>query len=193
MNFLAHAHLSGKNEKILLGNLIADSVKGDASKNYNGNILKGIILHRKIDTYTDNHPVHKHSRDLIRYPYGKYSGIVIDIFYDHFLAKHWKHYSNEPLKHFTKNVYKILTKNFFLLPPRSKRILPFMMGQDWLANYAHFKGLDNIFYGMDKRTGFRSGMKEATSVLKEHYTLLENDFKAFYSDLETFTEKEIGF
>jgi acyl carrier protein phosphodiesterase len=188
MNFLAHAHLSGNDEEIIFGNLIADSVKGDASLKFSGTILKGITLHRMIDTFTDSHPVHKHSRDMIREDFGKFSGIVIDIFYDHFLAANWHDFSEVPLKNFTARVYKILTKRFFILPARSKRILPFMMGQDWLTNYANYEGLDNIFYGMDRRTGLRSGMKDATDTLRKNYENLQKDFFEFYSDLEKYVK-----
>ncbi len=189
MNFLAHAHLSGDDEDVIFGNMIADAVKGDASKKYSGNILKGITLHRMIDTFTDAHPVHKKSRNLIRNEFGKYSGIVVDIFYDHFLASGWNDYSEKPLKSFSANVYKILTKRFLILPLRSKRILPFMIGQDWLTNYSNFEGLENVFYGMDRRTKFNSGMKDAVSVLKEHYDDLQQDFKIFYSELYLFVKE----
>jgi len=189
MNFLAHAHLSGDDEDVIFGNMIADAVKGDASKRYSGNILKGITLHRMIDTFTDTHPVHKKSRNLIRNEFGKYSGIVVDIFYDHFLASGWNDYSEKPLKSFSANVYKILTKRFLILPLRSKRILPFMIGQDWLTNYSNFEGLENVFYGMDRRTKFNSGMKDAVSVLKEHYDDLQQDFKIFYSELYLFVKE----
>ena len=188
MNFLAHAHLSGDEEDIVFGNMIADAVKGDASKKYSGNILKGITLHRMIDSFTDAHSVHKRSRNLIRNEFGKYSGIVIDIFYDHFLASGWNDYSERPLKSFSANVYKILTKRFLMLPSRTKRILPFMIGQDWLTNYSNFEGLENVFYGMDRRTKFNSGMKDAVSVLKQYYDDLKLDFKIFYSELYVFAK-----
>jgi acyl carrier protein phosphodiesterase len=183
MNFLAHAHLSGENSDLLFGNFIADAVKGDASLRYKNDILAGITLHRKIDSYTDSHRVHKNSRDLIRNRFGKYSGIVVDIFYDHFLAKQWENYSQVPLGEYTSWVYKEVSKRFFLLPYRTKRILPFMISQNWLLNYAHFDGLENVFYGMDRRTRFVSGMQHAVDVLKEQYPHLETDFNTFYPEL----------
>ncbi len=191
MNFLAHAHLSNDNDEILFGNMIADAVKGDASQNFSGDILKGITLHREIDTFTDSHPVHKESRDLIRTYFGKFSGIVVDIFYDHFLAVNWNSFSETPLKSFTSHVYKTLSKRFFMLPARTKRLLPFMISQDWLANYANFDGLQNIFYGMDRRTKFISGMKNSPDVLKKHYKILNAHFNEFYPELIEFTTLKI--
>ncbi len=189
MNFLAHAHLSGKNSDLLFGNFIADAVKGDASQKYKDDILKGITLHRKIDTFTDSHPVHKKSRDLIRSDFGKYSGIVVDIFYDHFLANQWESYCAITLLEYTKWVYRQVSKRFFMLPGRTKRILPFMISQNWLLNYANFEGLENVFYGMDRRTKFVSGMQQGVKVLKKHYPLLDKDFNTFYPELMEFVQK----
>jgi acyl carrier protein phosphodiesterase len=191
MNFLAHAHLSGNNDEILFGNFIADAVKGNPAIKYEGHILKGIIIHRKIDVFTDNHEIHKNSRNLIRENFGKFSGIVVDIFYDHFLAANWSKYSTVLLKDFTSHVYFQLTKRFFMLPYKTKRLLPFMISQNWLLNYSNFEGLDNVFYGMDKRTGFKSNMKNATITLKKHYDKLKVDFEMFYPELIGFVNNNI--
>ncbi len=188
MNFLAHAHLSGDNTNLLFGNFIADAVKGDASVRYKDDILAGITLHRQIDTFTDAHPVHKKSRDLIRQDFGKYSGIVVDIYYDHFLAKQWEQFCNRSLERYTLWVYKQVSKRFLLLPGRTKRILPFMISQNWLLNYANYEGLENIFCGMDRRTKYVSGMNNAVEVLKQHYSELNNDFNAFYPQLMEYVE-----
>jgi len=191
MNFLAHAHLSGQNTNILFGNFIADAVKGNASIKYKDEILAGITLHRKIDTFTDAHPIHKKSRNLIRSEFGKYSGVVIDIYYDHFLAKQWDIYSSITLKQYTSWVYKHISKKFLLLPNTTKRFLPFMISQNWLLNYANFQGLDKVFYGMDRRTKFNSGMSGAVEILKIHYEPLKNDFNTFYPELLEYVERQL--
>ncbi len=183
MNFLAHAHLSGKNNDLMVGNFIADAVKGNASLKYSGDILKGITLHRQIDTFTDAHRLHRQSRNLIREDFGKFSGIVVDIYYDHFLAGNWHVYSEEPLGNFTSWVYKELSKRWMIVPGHTKRILPFMISQNWLLNYANFKGLENVFNGMDRRTHYISGMQNAVGVLKKNYQPLQDDFTAFYAEL----------
>ncbi len=191
MNFLAHAHLSGNNSNILVGNFMADAVKGNPALKYKDDILKGIILHRHIDTFTDAHPMHKQSRKLIRNHFGKFSGIVVDIYYDHFLAKNWHQYSDEPLHDFTQMVYKELSKRLLIIPNHTKRILPFMISQNWLLNYANFKGLDNVFRGMDRRTKHISGMQNAVEVLKSNYMLLNDDFNTFYPELMQFVNEMV--
>jgi len=189
MNFLAHLYLSGNDDEIALGNFIADAVKGKAILNYDENIKKGILLHREIDSFTDNHNVFKKSRIHLNNKYGRYSGVIVDIFYDHFLAANWKNYSKTELKEFTSNAYKITLKHFNILPKKTKRILPFMIAQNWLAGYANLKDLKRVFYGMDRRTDFKSGMKDAVDDLIMNYNDFDEDFKAFFPDVIGFVEK----
>ena len=108
MNFLAHIYLSGDTNEILIGNFIGDYVKGNDYLKYPTNIGKGILLHRKIDAFTDKHSVTKSCKTFINPKYRKFSGIVIDIFYDHFLATNWEQYSSVPLKEFAIRKYNIL-------------------------------------------------------------------------------------
>lgn len=191
MNFLAHAHLSGNNKQILIGNFIADSVKGKDFSNFPEGIKQGIILHRQIDTYTDSHRVFKRSLDRIRSKHGKYSGIVIDILYDHFLAKNWNDYHSENLSNYAEHVYSLLKENYEILPERTKRLLPYLVSQNWLAGYANFVDLELVFYGMDRRTQLVSGMKNSVKTLQENYPGLKEDFVEFYPELQEYTRKEL--
>ena len=191
MNFLAHAHLSGNDNDLMFGNFIADAVKGNAATRYKDQILKGIVLHREIDRFTDNHPVHTESRRLIREDFGKFAGIVVDIFYDHYLAKDWERYADVPLTQFVSHVYKQLTMRFFLLPDKTKRLLPFMISGNWLLNYGRMEGLERVFHGMDRRTGYLSGMQHATAVLLKHYESLQSHFDVFYPHLIAYVEQEM--
>ncbi len=192
MNFLAHSHLSGDNDELLFGNFIADAVKGKSHNGYAGDIRKGILLHRRIDTFTDTHPVFRESLQRIRSHFGKFSGIVVDIYYDHFLAQGWSHYSDQPLPVYAEHVYSILQSRYELLPPRTKRLLPYLTSQNWLVGYANLNGLNAVFHGMDRRTGLRSGMSNAVPVLVENYEGLKSDFTEFYPLLEKYTEGEIA-
>lgn len=184
MNLLAHAQLSGDNESVLAGNLMADAVKGRAWEKYAPDIQLGILLHRQIDDFTDKHSLVRQSKAVIREQYGLYSGVVTDIYFDHFLASDWETYSDTSLVNFSRHVYSILSRHFTLLPPRIKYILPFMMAQNWLNSYASPCGLKQIFYNMDRRTGFRSGMKTAVVVMETHYETLQENFRKFYPQLE---------
>ena len=188
MNFLAHAHLSGNNQDILFGNFIADAIKGKGFERFNIDIQLGIKLHRKIDSYTDRHPVFKETLDRIRNDFGKYSGIVVDIYYDHFLAKNWDQYHHTELAQFAKDVYYVLDQNYTVLPDRTKRLLPFLITQNWLVGYANLRDLQLVFYGMDRRTGLKSGMSNAVKVLKKNYIEINNDFDKYYPQLIEYSD-----
>ncbi len=192
MNFLAHAPLQGNNDKILLGIFIADAVKGKQWEKYETEIQVGIRLHRQIDTYTDKHPIVKRSVNRIRDDYGRYSGVVMDIYYDHFLAKNWNLYHPATLDSFSQHVYKILTKRFLILPDRTKRMLPFLIAQNWLKSYAKFPGLERVFQGMDRRTRLLSGMSDAVISLEKNYEELKKDFTIFYPELQSFSKDVLG-
>lgn len=188
MNFLAHAHLSGTDQDVLLGNFIADAVKGKKFLEFRKNIRVGILLHRQIDSYTDKHEVFKQSVERVKSNFGRYSGIVMDIFYDHFLASNWQHYHDTHLHDFAGRVYGILTKNVLILPSKTRRLLPFIISQNWLVAYAKMDGLKQVFSGMDRRTGRKSGMDKAIPVLNEHYKELYGDFEIFYPELISFSK-----
>ena len=188
MNFLAHAHLSGNNDKILLGNFIADAVKGKQWEKYETEIQVGIRLHRQIDTFTDKHHIVKRSVNRVREDYGRYSAVVMDIYYDHFLAKEWDQYHSTGLNSFSKHVYAVLTKRFLILPDRTKKMLPFLIAQNWLTSYAKFSGLERVFQGMDRRTGLLSGMSSAVLGLEKNYEELKQDFTEFYPELQSFSK-----
>lgn len=189
MNFLAHAHLSGKNEELLIGNLIADAVKGNQTSLYPKKVAQGILLHRQIDTFTDSHPTVLKSKNTIRDRAGRYSGVVVDIYYDHFLARMWDQFSKIPLDQFTASAYHVLGDYSNLLPARVKRMLPYMIAQNWLNGYANLEELRRIFYGMDRRTKFVSGMRWAVDTLEYYYDTLKADFEIFYPELIAFTDK----
>ena len=188
MNFLAHLYLAPQKEEIILGNFIADAVKGKVFETYSASIQKGILFHRQIDEFTDRHPVFKKSSERLYPKYKRYSGVIVDIYYDHFLAKYWNEYHSDDLKAFVSVAYQLLIHHFKLLPPRSKRILPFMIAQNWLVNYSNLKDLKRVFKGMSRRTTNNSRMDEAIDDLIEHYSDFESEFRLFFPDIIAFTK-----
>jgi acyl carrier protein phosphodiesterase len=188
MNFLAHCHLSGENRDILFGNFIADSVKGSDFNKFPTDIRNGIIHHRKIDTYTDRHEIVRTSIKLIRPVYGKFSGIIIDIYYDHFLALNWEKFHDQPLSDYSRDVYFTLGRRFKYLPARNRRMLPFLIAQNWLSSYANIDDLRRVFWGMDRRTKNISGMKDAVDQLVKNHKLLESHFMEFYPELQEYAK-----
>lgn len=183
MNYLAHIYLSGNNDLVTLGNFIADGVKGKAHTNYQPYVQAGILLHRHIDSFTDNHPIVRQSTKRLHKNYSHYSGIIVDIFYDHFLAKNWKQYSDIALDVYINTFYTSLKTHYAILPQRIKHMMPFMIEANWLLSYATTAGIANVLEGMNRRTNNRSGMHLAINELELFYEDFENEFTLFFKAL----------
>jgi acyl carrier protein phosphodiesterase len=183
MNFLAHIYLSGDNDLIKIGNFMADGVRGNKYLHYPEEVQKGIVLHRAIDTFTDAHPIFRKSKHRLHEKYGHYSGVIIDILYDHFLAKNWNLYSNEPLEVYVANFYKSLEDNYEILNSKTKNLMPYMFENNWLVSYATISGIEMILFQMDYRTKHRVNMQEAIVELQEFYTDLEEEFTLFFEEM----------
>ena len=190
MNFLAHLYLSKNHKNILIGNFIADAVKGKKHENYPKEIQAGILLHRQIDYFTDTHPIVRRSKRRLHERYDHYDGVIIDILYDHFLAKNWLNYSEIPLELYAKNVYSFFQENIGILPPEMQRLLPYMIEYNWLVGYASIAGIEKTLIGMNKRTKGISKMDLAIEDLINHYEDFESDFKSFFEELIKFTEEK---
>jgi acyl carrier protein phosphodiesterase len=176
----------------MIGNFMADSIKGNKFKLYTEDVQKGIILHRQIDTFTDAHQIVRRSKRRLHKRYGLYAGVIINIFYDHFLAKNWSDYSAIPLDVYVDSVYKLLNQNFELLPEKTQNMLPYMMEYNWLYNYQFMKGMQEVFEGMNRRTKNRVQMNLAPQDLQEHYTDFETDFFQFFAELITFSNNKLA-
>ena len=191
MNYLAHIFLSGDEQDLMVGNFIADAVKGKQIDEYEEGIQQGIKLHRAIDTFTDSHAITKQSKQRLYDKYRHYAGVIVDIYYDHFLAQNWATYHASHLQEYTVEVYGILEDYNSILPDRIKYMLQYMVPQNWLLNYAHFEGIERVLTGMSNRTKFDSGMEYAINELKEHYSLFEQEFEAFFPLLQEYVEETI--
>lgn len=191
MNFLAHLYLSKSNKNVLIGNFISDAIKGKDYKTYPHEIKAGILLHREIDTFTDTHPIVRKSMHRLHKRYRHYDGVIIDLLYDHFLAKNWANYSEIPLALYAKNVYAFLLENIETFPEELQKLLPHMIKHNWLVTYASLEGMERVLNGMNQQTKGISKMNLAIDDLKLHYTEFEEDFTAFFINLETFSDKKI--
>lgn len=190
MNFLAHLFLSGNNRDIKIGNFITDHIKGKIPSHYNEDILKGIELHKKIDRYTDNHPIVKQSIKRLRPRYKHYSSVIIDLYYDHFLALKWNQYTNIPLDEFARDTYFMLNQHYDILPAKTQRILPYMIKQNWLSGYRDINVMNNVFFGMSQRTRFNSGMENATIELIQYHHEFEEEFTAFFPQIIQYIQQQ---
>jgi len=192
MNFLAHIYLSGNNDLIKIGNFIADGIRGHDYEQFPIDVQKGILLHRAIDTFTDAHPVFRQSKHRLHEPYGHYSGVIMDIFYDHFLAKNWAVYSDEKLEDYAERFYQSLRDNYDWLNPKTQAMMPSMIGRNWLASYATIEGIGMILFQMDHRTKNRVSMQNAVKELEQYYTEFESEFTAFFEELRAHVQQKLA-
>ena len=191
MNFLAHIYLSGDNDLIKIGNFMADGIRGRQYEKYPLEIQKGIILHRAIDTFTDAHPIFRQSTKRLHQNYHHYAGVIVDVFYDHFLAKNWNTYSDERLEDFVARFYQSLSDNKSVLSERTLMVMPYMFEQNWLVSYQTVEGINRILTQMDHRTKNLSKMRFATNELSEFYSEFENEFTKFFEELITYSKTKM--
>ena len=183
MNFLAHIYLSGTDEEVIIGNFVADGFKGKSYLKEPLGIQKGVLLHRFIDSYTDSHPIVRKSTARLHANYGHYSGVIVDILYDHYLAKNWADYHHQPLADYVQDFYDLLHRQYENLPVRTKRLMPYMIADNWLLSYATVEGISKILSQMNHRTQGRSGMDQAVTELTANYEDFEAEFTEFFADL----------
>jgi acyl carrier protein phosphodiesterase len=188
MNFLAHLYLSGDDPKVMVGNFIADFVKGkEALQQYESEIVFGIELHRSIDAFTDRHPVVKASKKRLVSKYRHYAAVIVDMYFDHFLSNRWNEFHTIPLEIYSRGAYKLLEEHNPILPPRLKGMLPYMIRGNWLVGYGSIDGIGQALSGMARRTPYQSRMEEAETDLRNNYDAFAGDFMSFFPELRTYS------
>jgi acyl carrier protein phosphodiesterase len=193
MNFLAHLYLSGDDPEIMVGNFLGDFVRGrNLLERYTKHIALGIELHRTIDAFTDSHPTVSKSKNRLREKYRHYSPVIVDIFYDHFLAHNWHHYHHQLLPDYAEEAYHIIQKQMAILPPDAQYMLPYMISGNWLVNYAKVEGIQRALSGMSRRTKFDSKMDESVNDLVAHYDDFKLEFESFFPELKNLAQMFIA-
>ncbi len=195
MNFLAHIYLSGDDQQLQLGNFMADAIKGKKYLEYPDKIQEGILVHRAIDSYTDSHPIVRQSISRLFPKYRHYSGVIVDILYDHYLAANWANYSEISLAQYCQNFYALLEAHFDMLPKKVQNFMPYMIRDNWLLSYATIPGIAKILDQMNHRTKNVSKMSFAVVELEEHYEEFKSEFETFFPELELHvfnTIRELG-
>ena len=190
MNFLAHLYLAGNDDGLIIGNFIADSIRGKEINDYPTNIQRGIQLHRKIDQFTDSHPIVKQTVVRLRKSAAKYAPVVSVVIYDHFLAANWLEYSATPLPLFAQNSYQFLNHNKHLMPNKIHLLLEYMIRQNWLVNYASLQGIALTLKGMQARVHFSNTMASSIVDLEDDYLLFHKEFEQFFPEIQEFVQKE---
>ena len=183
MNFLAHMFLSCGDEDLLIGNFIADFIRNRDLVLYSGEVVKGIHLHRHIDSFTDTHPEVVQSTRLLRENHGKYAPVVIDVCYDYILSKNWNRYTGEPIEEFAFRVYDVLSRNVDILPDHLQELAPKMISDNFLLKYGTEAGLRRTFERIGKRAKYAGNWSSAFDDMITHYDHLEKGFNIFFPEM----------
>lgn len=188
MNYLAHVFLAQHSDHAMVGALLGDFAKADISGLYPPEMVLEIELHRRIDTYTDTHPTVREAVQLFGEGRRRFAGIVLDVFYDHLLARRWEAYSDIPLRQFIDRFYAALDRHHAILPERLRKITPYLIGQDWLGTYRSFEGVEWTVRRIAQRLS-RNGelLTAGLADVREHYAALEVGFDRFFPELVQFS------
>lgn len=192
MNYLAHMFLSCRDESLLIGNFISDFISNKEKSQFNADIQKGIELHRQIDTFTDTHEQVYQANDLIRASQEKYTPVVTDIFFDHFLIKNWDLYTHIQLSEFTRQTYDLMNKYMETYPDTLKSLVPLMINDDFLMSCKNEVRLRKTFQRVANRAKFPNHFDRAYDDLMQHYEALERHFKVFFPELMQMTSNYCG-
>lgn len=192
MNYLAHAHLSFQAPHILVGNMISDFVKGAQKSLYAASVQKGIELHRAIDSFTDDHPVTAKAKKIFRADYRLYSGPIMDILYDHFLANDDDEFSAASLLEFTGDVYKTLEQETIHLPPRFITVLAYMKTENWLYHYRTPQGMKKSLHGLSRRSAYMNDSAKAFELFQTHYADLNECYHEFFPAVKQMAKQKLA-
>ncbi len=191
MNYLAHLHLGGQQPQQLLGSLYGDFVKGAALEDFSIQAQEAIRLHRRIDAFTDSHPVVRKALERFSVTRRRYAGIALDMFFDHCLASNWEQYADQPLEVFTQKVYGLLEAEP-ALPERLAQIAPLMISEDWFGAYRDFSMIGHGLEVISRRLSQPDGLLHAYEELTSLYLPLSEDFKEFYPLLRQYAQSRLG-
>ncbi len=184
MNFLAHIYLSGdEDEGQMIGNYIGDYVKGRRISDYPFSMQCGILVHREIDSFTDNHPVYKQSKERFVPVAGRYAGVVCDVVYDHFLAKNWGGYHDLPLKRYAWRTYGRILKNWFRMPREMQMFSVNFIAKQRLTAYASIEGIQETLELMSNGTSLPDCSAQVVEIMRRDYFELENEFLEFFFEI----------
>ena len=187
MNYLTHFFLAGDDDELRLGNLLGDYVKGRVERfehpGITDRVRTGIQMHRTIDAFSDRHPAVHRSKRIVSAEYGRLSGVIVDVFYDHVLARRWTEHHPRPLWEYTQEVYGTLKSNLHRLPGPVHPLIESMSRGDWLRGYASRRGIERALQGMAQRRPVAAQIGTAGRLLSDHFDELSADFDEFLPEL----------
>lgn len=183
MNWLAHLLLAEPHVESWVGAVAADWVKGEARLCFSPEVQRGFDLHRAVDRFTDSHPVVHRSQDRILSPYKRYSGVLVDVFYDYYLSAHWGEFCAQPRRRFIENVYAALADHEPHLPLEVARGFRHMREDDWLGSYASVEGIALTLQRLSRRLRPGNLLAEGALQIEVHMSALDADFCEFFPQL----------
>jgi len=186
MNYLAHAYLSFNQPAVLAGNLISDFVKGKKQLLYPEEVRKGIMLHRAIDSFTDEHAATREAKNIFKPHYRLYSAAFIDVSYDHFLANDWQQFTDDSLSQFSQQVYNSLEDYREVFPEPFRLMYPYMKQQNWLYNYRNRLGIERSFAGVVRRSAHLTDSDTAFKLFEDNYHRLQQYYADFFPALQQY-------
>jgi acyl carrier protein phosphodiesterase len=184
MNFLAHFYLSDTSEQLITGNFLGDMVRKVEWKNYSPEVIEGIKMHQQIDYFTDTHTIVKRHKALLTPKHNHFSGVILDIFYDYFLASTWEKHHKTDLPTYATWVYQALGNEESLFTPKAKMAFNHMKKHNWLTAYSTMDGIDQVLKGMSQRTRFDSNMGNSIIDLKTYQEEMSEEFREFFKELK---------
>lgn len=190
MNHLAHALLAAPDEDGMFGGLIADFVRGAVDPGLPHGVRAGIALHRAIDTYTDAHPQVVAARALFEPPYRRYAGILLDVWFDHLLARDWAHHADGSLPEFSHQVQALLRQRAAELPSRMHGFAAYLHRNDLPGAYRERAMIGNVLQGMSQRLARENPLARALPVIEAHAAPIQRHFEAFFPDLRAHARRE---
>jgi acyl carrier protein phosphodiesterase len=190
MNFLAHLLLAGDNPELLVGNLMGDFVKGRLEDRFPPGISRGIDMHRRIDTFAGNSDIFRQSKRRIDPAFGLYRGVLVDLFYDHFLAVSWDDYSPVPFEPFLRDAHATVRKYGRFLPERLRSLVPVIF-DELLPSYTEVEGIDRALARMARRVGRPNPLADGGRELRRHFAQLRGDFRSFFPQVAAFAAEYI--
>ena len=192
MNFLAHSQFGRHDPELIVGQFCGDFFRGSRLEDFSPTIQAGILMHRKIDSYTDRHPINREARELFEKPYRRFAGVLTDIVYDHYLARNWSRYSNLSLDDHVEFVHQSLETKFQELPISLQRFARHMIDTDMLRSYQNFDAVDQALRRIAKRSKRLAPLAGAGPVLHSLDHPLSNCFDRFYPELSVHVSTLFG-
>ncbi len=187
MNFLAHALLARDDPALIVGGVVGDWIKGHLPAGLPDDLARGVALHRAIDSHAEIHPSFQQSRSRVSAPRRRYAGVLVDMFYDHLLARDWAVIHHQPLNEFCAEVYRLIEERMDALPVESHGALRMMAREDWLSSYAQVEGIAAVLLRMSRRARQPNPLAQGALEFLADAIGYEQDFYSWLTDARAFT------